>query len=56
MFQSIGLYTRGPFQTVDREVAKSRMGEEKAGLDLKLKKKKPKVGRDSVQISTGLPW
>ena len=47
LFQINGLYTRGLFQTDDREAAESRMGEDKAGLDLYLKKKKPKVRRDN---------
>ena len=34
MFQTIGLYTKTPFQTMDREEAEFRMGDDKAGLDL----------------------
>ena len=39
MFQITGLYTRRLFQTADRQEAESRMGDEEAGLDLKLKRK-----------------
>jgi hypothetical protein len=34
LFQTIGLYTETPFQTADREEAESKMGDDKAGLDL----------------------
>ena len=34
LFQSISLYTRALFQTVNREAVEFRMGKEKAGLDL----------------------
>ena len=34
LFQIMGLYTRGLFQTDNRAAAESRMGDDKAGLDL----------------------
>ena len=34
LFQIIGFYTWGLLQTDDREAAKSRMGDDKAGLHL----------------------